>query len=48
MAELSGRTLIITGASLGIGRAQALELAGIGVNLVLKVRHPTPWQRRPQ
>lgn len=39
MAELTGKTLIITGASMGIGRALALELAGIGVNLVLNARH---------
>ncbi len=39
MAELTGKTLIITGASLGIGRALALELAGLGVNLVLNARH---------
>ena len=39
MAELTGRTLIITGASMGIGRVLALELAGIGVNLVLNARH---------
>ena len=35
--ELQGKTLIVTGASLGIGRA--LELAGRGVNLVLNARH---------
>ncbi len=39
MAELTGKTLIITGASMGIGRAVALELAGLGVNLVLNARH---------
>jgi NAD(P)-dependent dehydrogenase (short-subunit alcohol dehydrogenase family) len=39
MTELTGKTLIITGASLGIGRALALELAGLGVNLVLNARH---------
>ncbi|MFA5112497.1 MAG: SDR family oxidoreductase [Desulfobaccales bacterium] len=39
MAELTGKTLIITGASMGIGRAVALELAGRGVNLVLNARH---------
>jgi NAD(P)-dependent dehydrogenase (short-subunit alcohol dehydrogenase family) len=39
MTELSGKTLIITGASLGIGRVLALELAGLGVNLVVNARH---------
>ena len=42
MAELTGKTLIITGASRGIGRAVALELARHGVNLVLNARHPHP------
>jgi NAD(P)-dependent dehydrogenase (short-subunit alcohol dehydrogenase family) len=37
--EFRGKTLIITGASMGIGRALALELAGMGVNLVLNARH---------
>jgi NAD(P)-dependent dehydrogenase (short-subunit alcohol dehydrogenase family) len=37
--ELRGKTLIITGASRGIGRALALELAGLGLNLVLNARH---------
>jgi NAD(P)-dependent dehydrogenase (short-subunit alcohol dehydrogenase family) len=36
---MKGKTLIITGASLGIGRALSLELAGLGVNLVLNARH---------
>jgi NAD(P)-dependent dehydrogenase (short-subunit alcohol dehydrogenase family) len=39
VVDLTGKTLIITGASLGIGRALALELAGLGVNLVLNARH---------
>ncbi len=42
MTRLSGKTLIVTGASLGIGRAVALELADIGVNLVLNARHEEP------
>jgi NAD(P)-dependent dehydrogenase (short-subunit alcohol dehydrogenase family) len=42
MAELTGKTLIITGASRGIGRALALELAHHGVNLVLNARHQPP------
>ena len=36
---MKGKTLIITGASRGIGRALALELAGQGVNLVINARH---------
>ncbi len=36
---MSGKTLIITGASMGIGRGLALELAGRRVNLVLNARH---------
>jgi NAD(P)-dependent dehydrogenase (short-subunit alcohol dehydrogenase family) len=39
MSELRGKTLIITGASMGIGRALALELADLGVKLVLNARH---------
>jgi NAD(P)-dependent dehydrogenase (short-subunit alcohol dehydrogenase family) len=42
MAELTGKTLIITGASLGIGRALTLELAHHGVNLILNARHEPP------
>jgi NAD(P)-dependent dehydrogenase (short-subunit alcohol dehydrogenase family) len=39
MQGLHGKTLIITGGSLGMGRELALELAGAGVNLVLNARH---------
>jgi NAD(P)-dependent dehydrogenase (short-subunit alcohol dehydrogenase family) len=42
MERLADRTLIITGASMGLGRALALELARSGVNLVLNARHPGP------
>ena len=38
MAHFSGQTIIITGASSGIGRALALELAAQGPNLVLAAR----------
>lgn len=43
MEDLSGKTLILTGASLGMGRALALLLAREhGVNLVLNARHAEP------
>jgi NADP-dependent 3-hydroxy acid dehydrogenase YdfG len=54
MAALQGKTLIITGASPGIGRALVLELAGIGVKFVLNARHAPafeeaalPWKNYP-
>ncbi len=42
MRQWSGKTLIVTGASMGIGRALALVLAENGVNLVLNARHDGP------
>ncbi len=44
MSELAGKTLVITGASGGIGRALCLELAGEGVNLVLNARTREPLE----
>lgn len=38
MHELNGKTAVITGASRGIGAAAALELASLGVNVVLAAR----------
>lgn len=42
MFALNKKTLILTGASLGIGRALSLELAARGCNLVLNARHASP------
>ncbi len=48
MPSLKGKTLIITGASRGIGRALALGLAGRGANLVLTARGEGPLEETAQ
>lgn len=42
MFDLHKKTIILTGASLGIGRALSFELAARGCNLVLNARHASP------
>lgn len=42
MHELEGKTLLLTGASRGIGKALALELARENVNLVINARSAGP------
>ena len=42
MAELFGRTIIITGSSRGIGRAMALKFARHGANLVIAAKSAQP------
>jgi NAD(P)-dependent dehydrogenase (short-subunit alcohol dehydrogenase family) len=44
LSNLQGKTLIITGASGGIGSALAVELARSGVNLILNARRKGPLE----
>jgi retinol dehydrogenase-12/retinol dehydrogenase-13 len=45
VADLSGRTCVVTGASAGIGRATASELARLGARVVMAVRDPEKGER---
>ena len=40
--DLSGRTALITGGSMGLGRAMALKMAAAGANVVPVARRPEP------
>ena len=47
MTTLSGKTLFITGASRGIGKAIALRAAQDGANIVIAAKTATPHPRLP-
>ncbi|MFC1411218.1 oxidoreductase [Streptacidiphilus sp. N1-12] len=44
LPDLSGRTVVVTGASSGLGAVTARELAGAGARVVLAVRDPAKGQ----
>jgi len=47
MSDLKGKTLFITGASRGIGKAIALRAAGDGANIVIAAKTDTPHRILP-
>ncbi|MEE8137366.1 MAG: NAD(P)-dependent oxidoreductase [Thermoanaerobaculia bacterium] len=47
MADLKGRTLLITGASRGIGKAIALRAAGDGANIAIAAKTDEPHPKLP-
>jgi len=47
MADLKGKTIIITGASRGIGRAMAVKFARDGANLVVAAKTAAPHPKLP-
>lgn len=47
MADLKGKTIIITGASRGIGRAMAVKFARDGANLVVAAKTAEPHPKLP-
>ncbi len=47
MSDLSGKTLFITGASRGIGRAIALKAAADGANVAIAAKTDRPHSKLP-
>lgn len=47
MADLRGKTIIITGSSRGIGRSMALKFARHGANLVIAAKSAEPHPKLP-
>lgn len=47
MGEFSGKTVFISGASRGIGKAIALKLAGAGANIVIAAKTTEPHPKLP-
>ena len=47
MPDLQGRTLFITGASRGIGKAIALRAAADGANIVIAAKTTEPHPKLP-